>query len=96
MFCLGHADAWPAGDIALQEAARIALGLESRPDAAALTRLAERWRPHRAVAARLLWAYYRAVKKRDGIGIAPGVTGVEESAGVAVARVTRRGRPPKR
>ena len=73
LFCLGHEDAWPAGDVALQEAARIALGLEARPDAAALTRLAERWRPYRGVAARLLWAYYRAVKKRDGIGIAPGV-----------------------
>ena len=71
LFCLGHADAWPAGDIALQEAARIALGLETRPDAAALTRLAERWRPHRAVAARLLWSYYRVIKRRDGIGVAP-------------------------
>ncbi len=72
LFCLGHADAWPAGDIALQEAARIALNLEGRPDAAALTRLAERWRPHRAVAARLLWSYYRVVKTRDGTGVAPG------------------------
>ncbi|MEI2735973.1 MAG: hypothetical protein V9G24_15050 [Rhodoblastus sp.] len=25
LFCLGHPDAWPAGDLALQEAARIAL-----------------------------------------------------------------------
>ena len=75
LFCLGHADAWPAGDIALQEAARIAFGLETRPDAAALTRLAERWRPHRGVAARLLWSYYRVIKRRDGIGVAPGVTG---------------------
>ena len=97
LFCLGHADAWPAGDIALQEAARVACGLEGRPDAAALTRLAERWRPHRAVAARLLWSYYRAIKQREGIGVASGVTGDEESAGVAVAAggVTRRGRPPK-
>ena len=85
LFCLGHADAWPAGDIALQEAARVAFGLELRPDAAALTRLAERWRPYRAVAARLLWSYYRVVKRRDGIGVAPGVTADEESADVAVA-----------
>ncbi len=67
--CLGHADAWPPGDIALQEAARVALRLDARPDAAALARLAERWRPHRAVAARLLWGYYRAVKAREGLGI---------------------------
>ena len=27
LFCLGHADAFPAGDLAVQESARIALGL---------------------------------------------------------------------
>ena len=31
--CLGHADAWPAGDLALQEAARLAFGLRTRPTA---------------------------------------------------------------
>ena len=31
--CLGHADAWPAGDLALQEAARLAFGLRARPTA---------------------------------------------------------------
>ena len=36
LFCLGHADAWPAGDLALQEAARIAFGLKKRPDAKAM------------------------------------------------------------
>ena len=65
LFCLGHADAWPAGDLALQEAARIAFGLEQRPSAKELTAMAEVWRPWRGVAARLLWSYYRAVKKRD-------------------------------
>ncbi len=29
--------------------------------------LADRWRPWRAVAARLLWTYYRAVKNREGV-----------------------------
>ena len=33
LFCLGHPDAFPAGDLALQEAARMALGLRTRPDA---------------------------------------------------------------
>ncbi|MGI3902977.1 MAG: DNA-3-methyladenine glycosylase family protein [Janthinobacterium lividum] len=70
--CLGHADAWPPGDVALEEAARLALGLEARPDRAALARIAERWRPYRAVAARLLWGYYRARKARDGWGIGLG------------------------
>lgn len=62
LFCLGHPDAWPAGDIALQEAARVALALPARPTARELSHLGERWRPHRSVAARLLWSYYRAIK----------------------------------
>jgi DNA-3-methyladenine glycosylase II len=70
LFCLGHPDAFPAGDLALQEGARLALGLKARPDAARLERIAERWRPVRGVAARMLWAYYRGVKKRSGVVLA--------------------------
>lgn len=66
LFCLGNADAWPAGDLALQEAARIAFNLRKRPDAKAMVKLAEIWRPWRGVAAHLLWAYYHAVKRREG------------------------------
>ena len=58
--CLGHADAWPAGDLALQEAARVAFALRARPTAKEMLTLAESWRPWRAVAARILWSYYRA------------------------------------
>jgi DNA-3-methyladenine glycosylase II len=64
--CLGHADAWPAGDLALQEAARLAFGLRARPVAKEMVALAEPWRPWRSVAARVLWTYYRAVKGREG------------------------------
>src|ERR1700690_2314698 len=71
LFCLGHADAFPAGDLAVQEAARIALGLRKRPDAKRLTKIAEAWRPWRGVAAHLLWAYYHAVKKRDVVPVQP-------------------------
>ncbi len=70
LFCLGHPDAFPAGDLALQEAAKQALDLKARPDAARLERIAERWRPWRGVAARLLWAYYRGVKNRSGMALA--------------------------
>jgi DNA-3-methyladenine glycosylase II len=63
LICLGHSDAWPAGDVALQEAVRRALALRERPTAKAMILLAEPWRPWRGVAARLLWAYYRAVKR---------------------------------
>ena len=72
LFCLGHPDAFPAGDLALQEAARLALNLKRRPDAAKLERIAERWRPLRGVAARMLWAYYRGVKARSGMALADG------------------------
>ena len=72
LFCLGHPDAFPAGDLALQEAARLAFNLRRRPDAARLERIAERWRPLRGVAARMLWAYYRGVKARSGMALADG------------------------
>jgi DNA-3-methyladenine glycosylase II len=70
LFCLGHPDAFPAGDVALQEAAKLALNLRRRPDAARLERIAERWRPLRGVAARMLWAYYRGVKSRSAMTLA--------------------------
>ncbi|MCZ8316608.1 DNA-3-methyladenine glycosylase 2 family protein [Phreatobacter sp.] len=65
--CLGHPDAWPAGDIALQAAAADALGLPARPDTPAMRAIGERWRPHRAVAARLLWAHYAVLKGRSAV-----------------------------
>jgi DNA-3-methyladenine glycosylase II len=67
LFCVGHADAFAAGDLALQEAARVAFGLPHRPTAAELEQLALRWRPHRGVAARALWAYYAALKRHEGL-----------------------------
>ena len=68
MFCIGRADAFAPGDLALQSAAQDLLGLEARPDANALAEIAERWRPWRGVAARLLWAYYRE-RRNAGSGI---------------------------
>jgi DNA-3-methyladenine glycosylase II len=64
MFCLGRADAWAPGDLALQLAMQRAMALAERPDKEAMLSLAERWRPWRAVAARLLWAYYAAMKSK--------------------------------
>lgn len=67
MFSLGRADVFAPGDLALQEAARILYDLPERPKAPALRRMAENWTPWRSVAARLLFAYYRHAKQRDGI-----------------------------
>ena len=68
MFALGRADVFAPGDLALQEAARLAYDLPTRPTPRALAELAERWSPWRAVAARALWSYYRVAKSREGIG----------------------------
>jgi len=58
LFALLRLNVWPSGDLALQKAAHELLNLRARPDAARMERLAKPWRPKRAVAARLLWAYY--------------------------------------
>src|SRR6202047_48964 len=67
LFCLGHGDGSPAGDLAVQEAVKIGLGLKTRPTAKQMVPLAEPWRPMRGAAAHLWWAYYRAIKKREGV-----------------------------
>jgi DNA-3-methyladenine glycosylase II len=67
LFCLGHGDAWPAGDLAVQEAVKTGLRLKARPTAKQMAPLAEPWRPLRGAAAHLWWAYYRVLKKREGI-----------------------------
>ena len=67
MFALGRADVFAAGDLALQESARLLFDLAERPTDKALRQMAEPWAPWRAVAARLLWAYYRVAKAREGV-----------------------------
>ena len=67
MFSLGRADVFAPGDLALQEAAKLVFGLNARPSERQLRAMAEAWSPWRAVAARLLWAYYRVAKSREGI-----------------------------
>ena len=64
---LGHGDAWPAGDIAIQEAVKVGLGLQARPTAKQMAPLAEPWRPLRGAAAHLWWSYYHVLKKREGV-----------------------------
>jgi DNA-3-methyladenine glycosylase II len=58
LMAMRRADIWPAGDLALAVAMQELKGLEQRPGPIELERLAEQWRPHRAVAARMLWQYY--------------------------------------
>ena len=88
LFCLGHGDAWPAGDLAVQEAIKVGLGLKTRPTPKQMAPLAEPWRPLRGAAAHLWWAYYRVLKKREGV-ITDAVKANDVSNYVAVAK-----RPP--
>ncbi|MEL6436015.1 MAG: DNA-3-methyladenine glycosylase [Pseudomonadota bacterium] len=67
LFSVGHPDIFPAGDIALQNAARDAFSLEERPSEKELRAMAESWAPWRGVAARLFWAYYAVIAKRSVI-----------------------------
>ena len=66
-FSLGRADAFAAGDLALQAAARMIFDLSERPSEKALRAMAKDWSPWRSVAARILWAYYKVAKQREGI-----------------------------
>ncbi|PLX38768.1 MAG: DNA-3-methyladenine glycosidase [Hyphomicrobiales bacterium] len=68
LFCLGHRDIFPAGDLALQIAVAEAFGMDERPKPKALVEIAELWSPWRGVAARLFWAYYRVCRQgRDAM-----------------------------
>jgi DNA-3-methyladenine glycosylase II len=58
-----RSDAWPWGDVALQVAAQDLFRLQDRPAKLEMIELGEGFRPYRAVAARLLWAHYRGLKR---------------------------------
>jgi DNA-3-methyladenine glycosylase II len=65
MFCEGRLDVFPAGDVALQEAVRMADAAPARLNEKSLYARAEGWRPYRGVAAHLLWAYYGMVRRGE-------------------------------
>ena len=62
LMAMRRADIWPAGDLALAVAAKELLNLDRRPTPEELVTIAERWRPFRAVAARMLWQHYLGKK----------------------------------
>ena len=63
LFVLEDCDAWPGGDLAVQEAIKSLKNLDVRPDENEANNIAEKWRPFRGSAALLLWHYYS--KKND-------------------------------
>ncbi len=62
LFCLGHADIFPAGDLALKNSVAAGLALPERLETDELAEMAVIWSPWRGVAARLFWAYYRTLR----------------------------------
>lgn len=66
LFSLCRPDAWPSGDLALITAIRELKGWADLPDFREADRIADQWRPWRAVAARILWHYYLCERGRDG------------------------------
>ncbi|MBM3676912.1 MAG: DNA-3-methyladenine glycosylase 2 family protein [Actinobacteria bacterium] len=64
VMALRRADAFPSGDLALQVAAQEVKRLPVRPRPDDLDAVAERWRPHRAAAARILWLHYLGTRSR--------------------------------
>jgi DNA-3-methyladenine glycosylase II len=61
MFHLGREDVLPTGDLGIRRAVMIEYGLDELPGHDELVELAERWRPHRTLACRYLWASVDAV-----------------------------------
>ena len=56
IFHLGRPDVLAVGDLGIRRAVERAYGLKEIPDAKALTRIAEPWRPYRSLACLYLWA----------------------------------------
>ena len=63
LMALGRPDIWPNGDIALASAVQKLKGVASRPSFEELNRMSLKWKPWRAVAARILWHYYLSERK---------------------------------
>lgn len=93
LFCAGHRDVFPAGDLALQVAVAHALDEESRPTAKRLSEIAEAWRPHRSVAARLFWAYYATIHRREVVPAAAADRPI--STEISTAKTASPARPRK-
>ncbi|WP_404401626.1 DNA-3-methyladenine glycosylase family protein [Pelagibacterium halotolerans] len=62
LFCAGHPDIFPAGDLALQKAVAHAFELPELPPAKALIDIVSPWSPHRGAAALMFWRYFSVMK----------------------------------
>lgn len=68
MFCAGHPDIFPSGDLALQKAVAQAFELPA-VNARDLATLALAWAPYRATAALLFWRLYAVTRGRKALPV---------------------------
>lgn len=64
LMALLRADVMPKGDLALHVAYKKLKRLEHAPHADEFQQIAEKWKPFRAAAARLLWHFYLSVNRK--------------------------------
>jgi len=62
MTALGRPDIWPVGALAIQLGVQRLKGWAEKPTQAQLMTVAEPWRPHRSLAAKLVWHHYVALQ----------------------------------
>lgn len=62
LFCAGHPDIFPAGDLALRVAIGLAFDHPATPSIRETEQIARAYAPYRGIAARLFWAWYRGQK----------------------------------
>ncbi|PYS25659.1 MAG: DNA-3-methyladenine glycosylase 2 family protein [Acidobacteria bacterium] len=80
LMALKRPDIWPDGDVALASSVGWLRKMKTRPSFVELVRMAERWRPYRSVAARMLWQYYLAERRLK----------VAERRSILTSKITRR------
>jgi DNA-3-methyladenine glycosylase II len=64
LMALGRRDVWPRHDLALASAMREVKRLRSQPTLDRQLEISDRWRPWRAIAARILWHHYLSTPRR--------------------------------
>ncbi len=64
MMALDRPDIWPVGDLAIQLGVQRLKGWAEKPTPAQLLAVAEPWRPHRSLAAKLVWHHYVALQEQ--------------------------------
>ena len=67
LFALADMDAWPANDVALQEAMKRLKSMDKRPTAVEMEDMAEVWRPYRGAGALVLWHLYGIEVRKSSV-----------------------------